>query len=295
MPTAMHRIAPMVLGLCLAGTITGTASAQDHAHHHAAATAASPAEANAALAAAIADPRRDADRPRDTWRHPAETLTFFQVTPTMKVGEYAPGGGWYSRILGSYLTPPGKLVGLFFDPNAPAFDAKTKDGIRQGAAKFPADVAGWTGQPAARFSAFTLDAVPTAEKGTFDRILVLRMLHNMIRWNIADAEIDRMHELLKPGGMIGVEQHRARPDAPAEYTDGSKGYLREADVIRLFEAHGFELAGKSEANANPKDSADWPDGVWTLPPSLEKKDVDRAKYEAIGESDRMTLLFRKRG
>ncbi|MCK9541872.1 MAG: methyltransferase [Novosphingobium sp.] len=247
-----------------------------------------------ALAAAVADPRREADRARDRWRHPAQTLAFFGVAPDMKVGEYAPGGGWYSRILGAHLAPSGKFAGLFFNPDAGPFNEKTRDGIRAGIAKFPADVAGWTGQPAERFAAFSLGAVPEGEKGTFDRIIVIRMMHNLMRWNIADSEIKAMRDLLKDGGLIGVVQHRAKADAPFSYADGSKGYLREADVIRFMEVNGFELAARSDINANAADSADWPDGVWTLPPALAKKDVDRARYEAVGESDRMTLLFRKR-
>ena len=103
--------------------------------------------------------------------------------------------------------------------------------------------------------------------------------------------VDR--SLLKADGLLGIEEHRARPDAPASYTLGINGYMREADVIALVEAHGFRLVAKSEVNANPKDTADWPNGVWTLPPVLALKDKDRAKYEAIGESDRMTLRFVK--
>jgi predicted methyltransferase len=103
-----------------------------------------------------------------------------------------------------------------------------------------------------------------------------------------------MRDLLKPDGLLGIEQHRAKADAPYSYTNGSKGYMRETDIINFMEIHGFELVAKSEVNANPKDSANWPDGVWTLPPALRLKDVDRAKYEAIGETDRMTLLFKKR-
>lgn len=253
------------------------------------------AKINAELAAAVANPLRDKDRARDMYRKPAETLAFFQVTPDMKVGEYAPGGEWYSRLLGLYLGPKGKLVGLYFDPTSGPFNEATQKGIRDGAAKYPADIAGWSGIPAERFSAYTLDAVPAAEKGTFDRILVMRMMHNLLRWNIADREIKAMRDLLKPGGMIGIEQHRAKPNAPYSYTDGSKGYLREKDVIAFMELHGFEYVGSSKANANPKDPANWPDGVWTLPPALRNaKDADKARLQAIGESDRMTLLFRKR-
>lgn len=243
--------------------------------------------------AAASDLRKD-DRARDKYRNPVETLSFFRVGPQMKVGEYAPGGEWYSRLLGLYLGQQGHLVGLYFDPTSGAFKPETQDGIRKGALGYPADVAKFTGVPAERFSAFTLDAVPEGEKGTFDRILVIRMLHNLMRWNIADSELKAMRTLLKPGGLLGVVQHRAKADAPSAYADGSKGYLREADVIGFVEAQGFELVGKSDVNANPRDSADWPDGVWTLPPTLALKDQDRAKYQAVGESDRMTLLFRKR-
>ncbi len=250
---------------------------------------------NAELAAAVANPLRVKDKARDIYRKPAETLTFFQITPDMKVGEYAPGGEWYSRLLGLYLGPKGKLVGLYFNPTSGPFNETQQKGIRDGAAKYPADIAGWSGLPADRFAGYTLDAVPAAEKGTFDRIVVMRMLHNLLRWNIADSEIKVMRDLLKPGGMIGIEQHRAKANAPYSYTDGGKGYLREKDVIAFMQLHGFEYVGSSKANANPKDPANWADGVWTLPPALRgAKDEDKARLQAIGESDRMTLLFRKR-
>lgn len=252
-------------------------------------------QVNAELAAAVASPLRDKDRARDVYRRPADTLAFFQVAPDMKVGEYAPGGEWYSRLLGLYLGPRGKLVGLYFDPTSGAFSEKAQQGIRDGAAKYASDIATWSGQPAERFSAYTLDAIPAAEKGTFDRILIIRMMHNLLRWNIADREVKAMRDLLKPGGMVGIEQHRAKPDAPFSYTDGSKGYLREKDVIAFMELNGFDYVGSSTANANPRDPANWPGGVWTLPPSLSgAKDEDKARLQAIGESDRMTLLFRKR-
>lgn len=250
---------------------------------------------NADLAAAVAHPSREKDRARDAFRKPDQTLAFFQVGPEMKVGEYAPGGGWYSRLLGLYLGPRGKLVGLFFDPTSGQFNETAQAGIRAGAAKFPAEVEGWSGQPASRFAAYPLDAVPQGEKGTFDRILIMRMMHNLLRWNIADREIKAMRDLLKPDGMIGIEQHRAPADAPYSYTDGSKGYLREADVIRFMELNGFTFVGRSEANANPRDPANHPEGVWTLPPMLRgAADADKPRLQAIGESDRMTLLFRKR-
>ena len=251
--------------------------------------------AKADIAAAVASPLRDKDRARDKYRRPAETLEFFQVAPDMKVGEYAPGGEWYSRLLGLYLGPKGKLVGLYFDPTSGAFNEKSQQGIRDGATKYPADVAAASGLPADRFSAMTLEKIPDSEKGTFDRILVMRMMHNLLRWNIADREIKAMRDLLKPDGMIGIEQHRAKPDAPFSYSDGSKGYLREADVIKFMEVNGFTFVGKSEANANKRDPANWEGGVWTLPPVLRgATEESKARLQAIGESDRMTLLFRKR-
>ncbi|MFN6936171.1 MAG: class I SAM-dependent methyltransferase, partial [Tsuneonella sp.] len=225
------------------------------------------------------------------WRKPGETLAFFGVEPDMKVGEYAPGGEWYSRMLGLYLGAKGQLVGLYFNPVAGPFNEKTQQGIRDGAAKYPADIAGWSGIPAERFSAMTLENLPDDQKGTFDRILVMRMMHNLMRWNIADSEIEAMRDLLKPGGMIGIEQHRAKPDAPYSYADGSKGYLREADVIKFMEVHGFDLVGSADFNANPKDPANHAEGVWEVKPSWRTK---KPELENIGESDRMTLLFRKR-
>ncbi len=245
------------------------------------------------LAKILADPARAEDSKRDKYRHPAETFEFFRLHPDHKIGEYAPGGEWVSRILGRYVNENGKYTGLFFGTKS-HFDDAGKQRIAAGMAKFPADVAAVSGRPATDFNAFSLSEIPEGAKGTYDRIIVMRMLHNMFGWNIADAEIKAMRDLLKDDGLLGIEQHRAKPTAPYSYADGSKGYLREADVIKFMETNGFELVAKSEINANPKDSANWPDGVWTLPPRLALKDVDKAKYEAIGESDRMTLLFKKR-
>lgn len=264
-------------------------TAQDHSAHDAAQHA-----SHTALEAAVANPNRDADRARDPHRNPAETLAFFQVAPDMKVGEYAPGGGWYSRVLGNYLGDEGKLVGLYFSPESGAFDADAQAGIRKGAAEFPAKVAGWTGKPAGNFAGLTLEGVTDAEKGTFDRVLAIRMLHNMMRWNIADSELKTMRDLLKPGGMLGIVQHRAKADAPADYADGSKGYLRQEDVIGFVESLGFELVEASEINANSKDPANWEEGVWAMPPTLGGDDMTDARTRDLGESDRMTLLFRKR-
>lgn len=246
------------------------------------------------LAKILADPSRAEDSKRDKYRNPAKTFEFFRIHPDHKVGEYAPGGEWVSRILGKYIEAPGQFNGLYFSTNAGFGTPEAATRIKASAAKFGEDVAKVTGRPATDYKGFTLDAIPDGEKGTYDRILVMRMLHNMHRWNIADTELKRMRELLKDDGLIGIEQHRAKADAPYSFADGNKGYLREADVIKMMELAGFELVAKSEVNANPKDSANWPDGVWTLPPVLTLKDKDRAKYEAIGETDRMTMIFKKK-
>ena len=246
------------------------------------------------LSAALNHPSRAEDRVRDQFRHPQETLAFFHVGPHMKVGEYAPGGGWYTRVLGHYLGGEGELVGLYYDPTSGPFNEQTQANIRKGAEGFATEAAEFTGLPATNFSAFTLESPPEDQLGTFDRILVVRMMHNLMRWNIADSELKEMRSLLKPGGMLGIVQHRAPADASAEYADGSKGYLRQDDVVGFVEALGFELVGASEVNANPRDPANWEGGVWMMPPSLGGDDAMDAQTRDLGESDRMTLLFRKR-
>ena len=242
------------------------------------------------LAAAINHPTRKDDRARDVHRHPAETLAFFHVGPHMKVGEYAPGGGWYSRLLGHYLGGEGKLVGLYPNPITATTDPARQQRVRDSAAGFAKEVAGYTGLPAEKFAGMTLETIPADQKGTFDRILVIRMLHNMLRGGTADTEMRAMRELLKDDGLIGIVQHRAKADAPWSYANGTKGYLREADIIDFMRINGFELVGKSEVNANPKDPANHAEGVWEMPPISATK---REDLKALGESDRMTLLFKK--
>ena len=242
------------------------------------------------VSAAINHPTRAEDKVRDKYRHPAEVLAFFHVGPKMKVGEYAPGGGWYSRLLGHYLGGEGQLVGLYANPLTATSDPARQQRMRDAAAGFGAEVAGYTGLPAERFSGMTLDAIPDDQKGTFDRILVIRALHSPMRAGIADTEIRAMRELLKDDGLIGIIQHRAKASAPWSYANGSKGYLREADMIDFMRINGFELVSRSDINANPEDSADHPQGVWEMPPTLATK---RDDLKDKGESDRMTLLFKK--
>jgi predicted methyltransferase len=246
-----------------------------------------------ALAAVLADPRRDADRPRDSARHPGETLTLFQIEPGMTVVDYVPDQGWYTRIIAPLLGPSGRYVAM--GPDVTGAPERQRNYWGGQADKIGAAAAGWNLGQAAAISGFNADAVPEALVGTVDRVVIFRELHNQLRNGWVRGDLLAIRKLLKPGGMVGIEQHRAKPDAPYTQTDGSKGYLREKDVIALFDLYGFDLVARSEANANPKDTKDYPDGVWMLPPGLRgATDETRAKMLAIGESDRMTMLFRKR-
>ncbi len=263
-------------------------AAPAQADHHGSMTAVSPD----AFATVLADSRRDEDRARDEFRNPAETLAFFGVQPGQTVAEYAPGGGWYTRVIAPYVGTTGKYVGLNFGPGGmvPAGMTERLTAFPQ---TFPAQVLEQTGIPAANVSAYINGQAPDTTDGTVDRILVIRMLHNLLRWGTADTELMAMRKMLKDDGMVGIVQHMAPEGMAYDMTDGSKGYLQKSDVIALMELYGFELAGESFVNMNPRDTADYEGGVWTLPPRLANGDTDRARYEAIGESNRMTLLFKK--
>ena len=274
--------------LILSALIAGTALPLMTA---APALAAESASASSAIDAAVAADLRGEDKARDKYRHPKETLEFFQVGPDMVVAEYAADAGWYTKILAPLTATSGKYVALGVSPTAASFSEQRKAQMAAYPTSYPERAAKATGLAADKIHAHVTNAVPAELNGKVDRILILRMLHNMNRWGILGSELDAMHKMLKPGGMIGIEQHRARPDAPYAYADGSKGYLREADVIAFMEINGFAFVGASPANANPRDSADHPKGVWEMPPSLSTR---RDDLKGLGESDRMTLLFRKR-
>ncbi len=250
------------------------------------------------LAAVLAHPRRADDRARDDQRHPGRTLRFFGVTPEMTVAEVLPGGGWYTRVVAPYVADDGRYIGLnystdlikalFGDRLTPEFLAR----VEAFPEAWPAQVDEMAGSDVDVVGAYAFGSVPAEAAGQADAVLVVRALHNLAAQGEMDAAIADIHALLKPGGVAGVVQHRAKADAPADYADGSKGYLKEADVIAAFEAAGFVLEEASDINANPADAANWPMGVWTLPPALRTGE-DEDTYKAIGESDRMTLRFRK--
>jgi predicted methyltransferase len=247
------------------------------------------AHADDALKAAIGGKHRlAANVARDAARHPYETLTFFGIKPTMTVVELSPGGGWYTEILAPYLRENGKLIGAGESPaSASAGARRYADNFTKKLASEPAvfdKVQRGVFEPPVAYS--------FAPAGSVDMVLTFRNLHN---WT-GDGDdklkdtFKAVHASLKPGGVFGVVDHRMPASKPAD--DGS-GYVHEAWVIKMIESAGFKLVAKSEINANPRDTAGHEGGVWALPPVLRNKDYDRAKYLAIGESDRMTLKFVK--
>jgi predicted methyltransferase len=245
--------------------------------------AASTPNIPAAITAAVAAPSRTAANvARDRYRHPAQTLAFFGVKPGDTVVEVWPGGGWYTEI----LAPLTRRAGTYY---AAGPWEKGLGGVRALQAK---DAAAYG---KVKLAAFPAEAgQPSVPDGSADVVLTFRNVHN---WRFggedrARAMFSAMYRMLKPGGTLGVVEHRLPESRPAAAEEKS-GYMKPSSVIGFATAAGFKLAGRSEINANPKDSADWPGGVWTLPPSYALKDQDRAKYAAIGESDRMTLRFVK--
>jgi predicted methyltransferase len=248
----------------------------------------SAAEASTLQAAVNASTRTEAFRARDRYRHPYETLAFFGVEPDDTVVEIWPGGGWYTEILAPYLASGGGTLYLA----APEWG-------RSGIVKLKAANEAIYGP--ARVVDFPVFDGKAAEVpvGSADAVLTFRNVHNWRMGYRRDGKPDysaeafrQMFAMLKPGGVLGIEDHRLPENAPDE-RERTSGYIKTSTVVRLAEAAGFRLVAASEVNANPNDTADWPDGVWTLPPSLALKDKDREKYLAIGESDRMTLKFVK--
>lgn len=260
------------------------------------------ADNNAALIEVIAA-RSDEEKARDVYRHPVETLTFFQVEPGMTVVEGLPGGGWYTRILANYLGADGALYGVNYpDLIWPLLRPGDAEWVAQRVAatgNFPAEVATYTDNGITALG-FTFETVPPEVAGTVDRVLMIRALHNLHRFETQAQTLTKalagIRTMLKDDGLVGVVQHRAPATASAEWADGSRGYLNQAAVIAAFEAAGFELVAESEINANPLDKPSGDDSVWRLPPSLRGNEDDpkkQAEMVAIGETDRMTLLFRK--
>ena len=245
------------------------------------------------LAAAIASPARTPKFvARDVYRHPLETLRFFGLRPDKTVVEIWPGRGWYLEILAPYLHDRGKYYAAIEAPDVAGASQEAKDDaafLRRRIADDPADFG----------KVIVTDLHPPqlteiCPPGTADLVLTFRNVHNWIDGGDQQAQFDTFFKALKPGGVLGVVEHRAKPGTSLDETRKS-GYVDEAYVKKLAANAGFRFAAESPVNNNPKDTKDYPKGVWTLPPSFALGDTDRAKYLAIGESDRMTLRFVKPG
>lgn len=250
-------------------------------------TPASLAQASSIDAVLAGDWRSDKNKARDKYRHPKETLAFFGVKPDQTVIELVPGGGWYSEVLAPYLKDHGHYIAAIFKPKNPTGEAASdKSGLRK---KFADDAAHYGGAQVVEFDGKAPVFGPPASA---DVVLTFRNVHNWTDDGNAEAMFKAMYTVLKPGGTLGVVDHRAKPGTTLEQ-DKDSGYLPVEVVVKLATDAGFKLEAQSEINANPKDTKDYPKGVWTLPPTLALKDVDRDKYLAIGESDRMTLKFVK--
>jgi predicted methyltransferase len=257
------------------------------------AVSASPAAtaADAQLAKAIASPARTAEfRARDRYRHPEQTLEFFGIKPDQTVVEIWPSPGWYTEILAPYLRDHGQYYAAGAAASLPNASEGTKKGVAAFKAKLDADPARYDKVIVTEFRPPMRTAI--CPPGTADLVLTFRNVHN---WIIGDYEQDAFNAFyaaLKPGGTLGVVEHRAKPGSTLQQTKDS-GYTNESYIRALAANAGFRFAGSSPVNNNPRDTKSYPKGVWTLPPVLTEGDKDRDKYLAIGESDRMTLKFTK--
>lgn len=247
------------------------------------------ADAEAAIAAALAgDHRSEAHRGRDRYRHPAETLRFFGLEPGMTVIELWPGGGWYTEVLAPVLRDQGQLIAAAFPPDSEI------EYFRRVQADYERKLAN---DPGVYANVKVIPFQPPAHNrlgppGSADMVLTFRNLHNWQKAGTLETVFRAAYEALRPGGVFGVVEHRAAPGTPLEEAVEA-GYMPEDYVIELAERVGFRFEARSEINANPADTRDHPEGVWTLPPTLRLGQQDREKYLAIGESDRMTLKFVK--
>ncbi len=248
------------------------------------------AENDRSLEQILAAPHRSVQhKARDVYRHPGQTLEFFDVKKDMTVVEIWPGGaGWYTEILAPFLKDKGRLYAAhfatdskiaFFQKNRRRFEQKMAQNLPIYEKVIITEL-----QPP--------DKMDIAPAGSADRVLTFRNVHNWLKQGQAQAVFNAMFKALKSGGILGVVEHRLPPDRPQD-EKALSGYVSEQQVIALAQQAGFRLLAKSQINANPKDTADHPEGVWTLPPTLRLQQKDREKYLTIGESDRMTLKFIK--
>jgi predicted methyltransferase len=237
-------------------------------------------------------------------RHPVETLAFFGVKPGDTVIEALPGEGWYSKILVPYLGKNGHLIGVDYSLEMwPEFgpwgsSAEFIESRKAWPAKWSGDAKGWGGNDGASAAAYTFADLPADLTGKVDAVLFIRALHNLARFDAKGQYLQKAlaetHRVLKPGGVVGVVQHAMAEDKPDAWTTGERGYLKRSAIIEIMTKAGFEFVAENDINKNPKDDPQDGDNVWRLPPSLNGTDEQKAKNAQIGESNRVTLLFKKR-
>ncbi|MFC3076515.1 class I SAM-dependent methyltransferase [Phenylobacterium terrae] len=259
-----------------------------------------PAMADDALKAAIAGPQRSAEhKARDEHRHPYETLTFWGLKPNQTVVEVSPGSGYWTEILAPYAKATG---GTYVATAADLSNPNLPEAAKKARAAFEAKYADEATFGKIQYAGFGAQSGPLGRAGSADMVITARNIHNwMWQPGMLDKAMKDFHAVLKPGGILAVEEHRSDPQPQVE--GARDGYVSVANVVAAAEKAGFKLEAQSEVNANPKDTKGHPFGVWTLPPSRRSSgegkpaltEAERAKYDAIGESDRMTLRFRKPG
>jgi predicted methyltransferase len=278
-------------------TATATAPEQTEAQ-----PAAAPAPVVTDFAAILAAQPQEVQA-RYQYRHPLETMEFFGIEPDMTVVEALPGGGWYTKLLLPHLGGEGQVVGANYAQDMWAKFGMSEEQVKQ----FETWVDDWTqgaqawrSEGDADVSAFVFGSLPDSMKGSADAVLFIRALHNLARFEadggFLSGAIQNAYDVLRPGGIVGVVQHKVREDMPDDWANGSAGYLKESYVIAKMEEAGFELMGTTDINANSKDQPTTSDFVWRLPPTLQTSrdnEALQAEMLAIGESNRMTLKFRK--
>jgi predicted methyltransferase len=264
----------VLLGLALALSATVAAAAQD--------------AGGLIDQAMIGGHRSDANKARDKYRHPKETLLFFGLRPDMTVVEISPSRGWYTEILAPVLRDGGRYYAA-----VSAVTEKTPEAVKKNEADYRGMLAGAPDLYGnVKLSVLSPGALQVAPPGSADMVLTFRNVHNWAKAGTADAMFKAFSDALKSGGTLGVVEHRAKPETSFQQQIDT-GYMAEAYVVETAQKAGFKLVNKSEINSNPKDTKDYPGGVWTLPPTLRYGDENKEKYLAIGESDRMTLKFVK--
>ncbi|MHC5850815.1 class I SAM-dependent methyltransferase [Nostoc sp.] len=227
--------------------------------------------------------RSEQNRLRDKYRHPAQTLEFFGLRPNMTVVELWPGSGWYTEILAPFLAPKGQLIVTNFAPSTSKPALALQEKLAANPEIFGKVKVAQINPP---------NELTLAPENSVDIVVTFRNIHNWVKAGYAEQVYAAAYKALKPGGILGVEEHRALRGTSLQESIKT-GYMSEDGVIAAVEKAGFKLVGKSEINANAKDTKDYPGGVWTLPPTLSQGEKDRERFLTIGESDRMTLKFVK--